>query len=101
MRASHGNFAAKVDTAINPGSAVSVGGSDTALVSANNGRAEITITNDHATQIVYLKLNGAAAELNKGIRLNAAGGSWTTQAYTGAIRAIASGAATTVLVTEI
>jgi hypothetical protein len=89
----------QTDTARNPGSQVSVGAADTLIAAANGDRVEITITNDHATQVVYLKL-GAAGELNKGIRLNAAGGSYTTNAYTGEIRGFASGAATIVLVAE-
>lgn len=101
-----GNFGpgaviASKDTASEPGTAVTVGGTTTSLVAANNVRAEITICNDHATQLVYLKLGTAAAELNKGIRINAAGGSYTTSAYRGAIQAIASGATTVVTVTEI
>jgi len=83
-----------------PGKAVSVGASTTEVAADNPDRAEITVQNDHATQIVYLAL-GAAAVANEGIRLNAAGGSWTSQAFTGAVNAIATGAATGVLVTEV
>lgn len=88
------------DTAKNPGSTVSVGVADGALVASNPARLELTICNDHATQIVYLSLGGTAV-INSGIRLNAAGGSYTTNAYTGAVRAIASGATTGVTITEI
>ena len=95
------NQATQADTAFQGGTTVSVGGTSTSVAAANPTRVEITITNDHASQIVYLKLAAAAAELNKGIRLNAAGGSYTTRAYTGEIRAIASGAATGVLVVEV
>lgn len=90
----------KSDVAKNPGSKVAVGGSDVQLVAANGDRVEVTVVNDHATQIVYLKL-GAAAVLNEGIRLNAAGGSYTTSAFTGEIRAIATGAGTNVTVAEV
>lgn len=83
-----------------PGKAVSVGAASTEVAAANPDRAEITVQNDHATQIVYLAL-GATAVANEGIRLNAAGGSWTSQAFTGAVNAIATGAATGVLVTEV
>lgn len=83
-----------------PGKAVSVGAASAEVAAANADRAEITVQNDHATQVVYLKL-GATAVANQGIRLNAAGGSWTSQAYTGAVNAIATGAATPVLVTEV
>ena len=86
---------------------VSVGGTSTTLVQANKSRCEITIVNDHATQIVYLELNTTdgttvpTATLNNGIRLNAAGGSWTSDAYLGPVAAIATGASTVTLVTEI
>lgn len=90
---------AQSDTA-NQSTAVSVGTSSVTVADANPDRVEITVTNDHATQIVYLCL-GATAESNKGIRLNAAGGSYTTHAYTGVVSAIASGASTTVLVSEV
>jgi hypothetical protein len=93
--------AIQTDTATNPGSAVSVGTASTALVAANPARVEITICNDHATNIVYLSLGSVAAVASQGIRLNAAGGSYTTAAYTGAVTAIASGATTVVTVTEI
>lgn len=89
------------DYADQPGTSVSVGGASTVVAAANPDRAEITVTNDHATQIVYLRLEGAAAVLNQGIRLNAAGGSWTSNAYTGEVRGIATGAATITLVVEV
>lgn len=86
---------------------VTVGGSSGTIVAANISRRELTIVNDHATQIVYLALNTTdgstvpTAALNAGIRLNAAGGSWTTNAYKGPVAAIASGAGTGVTVAEI
>jgi hypothetical protein len=61
---------------------------------------EVTICNDHATQVVYLAL-GATAVANQGIRLSAAGGSYTTSAFTGAINAIATGAGTVVTFAEV
>lgn len=87
-------------TADQPGTAVSVDAASEVVAAANPDRAEITIQNDHATQIIYLSLGGTAA-LNSGIRLNALGGSWTSNAYTGAINGIATGAATVALVTEV
>lgn len=86
-----------------------VTGSTALLVASNISRRELTIVNDHATQIVYLALNTAdgsgattpTAALNAGIRLNAAGGSWTTNAYKGPVAAIATGAGTGVTVAEI
>lgn len=91
----------QTDTATTPATSVSVGAATTSVVAANTGRVEITICNDHATQIAYLSLGAAAAVANTGIRLNAAGGSYTTTSYTGAIQAIATGAATILTVTEI
>lgn len=89
------------DTAKTPASTVTVGTSTTSLVAANPQRVEITICNDHATQVLYLSLGTAAAVASTGIRVNGAGGSYTTRAYTGAIQAIASGATTVVTITEI
>ncbi len=74
---------------------VSVGGTSAQIVAANADRVEVTIVNDHATQVVYLGF-GQAAVLNSGIRLNAAGGSYTTSGFSGAIHAIATGATTAV-----
>ncbi len=49
-------------------------------------RFEITITNDSDT-IIYLKL-GSGATMNSGIRLNAHGGRWQSNAWSGAISAV-------------
>lgn len=94
------NAVAQASAATTPKAAVTVGASDTSIVAANPQRVEVTIVNDHATQIVYLAL-GAAAVANQGIRLNAAGGSYTTNAYTGEIRGIATGAGTVVVYSEV
>jgi hypothetical protein len=57
------------------------------VVAKNQGRREITICNDHATQIAYLAFptddSTPTAALNAGIRLNAAGGSWTSNVWDG------------------
>lgn len=88
-------------TAIQPGTAVSVGGSSTQVSSgAKSSSGTRYFCNDHATQVVYLSL-GAAAALNSGIRLNAAGGNIIIESYTGPVFAIATGAATPVLVAEV
>lgn len=77
-----------------------VAGAASAPVAAQSiGRREITIVNDHATQIIYLQLATAegvapTAVVGQGIRLNAAGGSWTSNMWDGAIACIATGAAT-------
>lgn len=81
-------------------------GATSALVAAENvGRAEITIVNDHAVQVIYLQLATnpdvePTAVANQGIRLNAAGGSWTTNNFDGAIAGIASGAGTGYTIVE-
>jgi hypothetical protein len=86
--------------------AVSVLITSTAIAGKNPGRREITICNDHATQVVYLALATVAATdtpvavVGQGIRLNAAGGSWTSNVYDGPIAAIGSGAATTYTIVE-
>lgn len=87
--------------------AVTVGAASAPVVQANNARVEITIVNDHATQVAYLMLNTTdgtsvpTAVANSGIRLSAAGGSWTSNSYTGPIAAIATGASTVLTVSEI
>lgn len=88
------------DTAKTPTSSATIGGTSAAVVPANAQRVEVTICNDHATQIAYLAL-GATAVLNQGIRLAPAGGSYTTQAFTGAINAIATGATTVLTFAEV
>lgn len=76
-----------------------------AVAAENLGRREITIVNDHATQIIYLQLatvSGTAptAVVGQGIRLNAAGGSWTSNLYKGALASIATGASTIYTIAE-
>lgn len=86
----------KVSSATN--SAVSVGVSSTSVLSSNSSRNEFTVVNDSDT-VIYLKL-GTSAALNSGIRLNAAGGSYTNSTYTGAVTAISSGSSKTLTVVE-
>lgn len=90
----------QADEALNSGSVATVGTVDSNVVTAKGARVEITLTNDHASNVIYLSLGGTAV-VGQGIRLNAAGGSYTTSAYTGAVNAIATGAATPLLVTEV
>jgi hypothetical protein len=75
------------------------------VATENAGRREIAIVNDHATQIIYLQLamlagNAPTAVVGQGIRLNAAGGSWSSNTYKGAIACIATGAATLYTIAE-
>lgn len=95
-----GNGVERTDIAKNPGDGIDVSGSNIQVVAANKDRVEVTLTNDHASQIIYLSLGGTAA-LNAGIRLNPNGGSWSSGAYSGAISAIASGATTRLLRSEV
>lgn len=79
----------------------------TTVVSANISRRELTVVNDHATQVVYLALNVTdgvtvpTAVASSGLRLNAAGGSWTTNAYKGPVAAISVGGTSVLTVAEI
>jgi hypothetical protein len=88
--------------------AASVTTSSSIIVTDNPSRLRITITNN-STNDVSLKLRVSAgagtpadptAVANEGIVLKANGGSWTEDAYTGPVAAIA-GAAVSVAVTEI
>lgn len=88
----------RTDSANVPFGSASIGGTSAWVVSPNPQRVEVTICNDHATQVAYLAL-GTVAALNGGIRL-APGQSYTTGAYTGAIAAIATGAATVLTYAE-
>ena len=54
-------------------SAVSVGSSDTSVLTADAGRLGIILVND-SDEAIYLGF-GTAAVMNKGVRLNSAGGS--------------------------
>lgn len=70
---------------------VTVGNTSTAVVSANVGRVYAGFVND-SDEPIYLAL-GATAVMNKGIRLNAYGGSYEIlpdNLYIGAVSAICS-----------
>jgi hypothetical protein len=91
------------DRAKTSGSAT-VGTTSAVIVADNPNRLQLTITNDHATQIVYLAFATSSASptavSGSGVRLSAAGGQFTTNSYTGPVAAIASGAGTGVTITE-
>ena len=83
--------------------AVSVGVATTVALASNTNRRYALFINNSNVEI-YLKL-GVAAVLNQGIRLNRSGGSYEVSRlngalYTGAVNAIASVAASILLVTE-
>lgn len=85
--------------------AVSVSSStSTKVCDENPGRGELTIVND-SSNVIYLALStdGAAptAVANSGIRLNASGGSYTTNSYTGIVHALAMTGTSVVTVTEV
>jgi hypothetical protein len=95
-----------MSTTVATRSTTGTAGAASAVVATQNiGRREITIVNDHATQVIYLQLATAAgvaptAVVGQGIRLNAAGGSWTSNEWDGAIACIATGAATVYTIVE-
>uniref|UniRef100_A0A6M3XW87 Uncharacterized protein n=1 Tax=viral metagenome TaxID=1070528 RepID=A0A6M3XW87_9ZZZZ len=80
---------------------VSVGVASTAVLAANANRVFAEFVND-SDNVIYLAL-GAAAVMNRGIRLNANGGSFEiglTNLYTGAVKAISGVAAQNLTVSE-
>jgi hypothetical protein len=90
-----------VSSSANAPLSVSIGAADAVLLASNLNRKGVVIVNDSAN-IVYLSF-GATALINKGIRLNANGGSFTMQSMTfttAEIRAIASGAGSNICVQE-
>lgn len=85
---------------------VTVGTGSTVVRPAAGGRQELTLVNDHATQVVYLALQTQpgvppTAVAGSGIRLNPAGGSYTTHIFRGAIAGISVGGASNVTVAEV
>lgn len=89
---------------------VSVLTSSTVVAADNRARTEIIVTNDHASQVVYLAFATAedinqvptapTATANNGVRLNAAGGSWSSTSYTGPVAGISVGGTSVVTVAE-
>ena len=80
-----------------------VTGTTQAALAANKSRRYALFIND-SDAVIYIKL-GAAAVLNEGIRLNAAGGSYEISErlgnmYMGAVNAITAAATKVLLVTE-
>lgn len=84
--------------------AVSVTTSSTAILAANTSRRSVTIVND-GSNVVYLAVTtsfGTAptAVANSGVRLNASGGSWYQEDFSGAVAGIAVGGTSVVTVLE-
>lgn len=89
----------QTDTATAGAGTATVAITDGALLAANSGRVEMTFTNTDATNFICLAL-GTTAALLSGVYL-APKASYTTRAYTGAVRAIASTAPCVVAYAEI
>ena len=83
----------------NDASTVSIGAASAALVAENRERLDVWITNNHATQILWLSLGGTAV-VGEGIKV-AAGETRQISSFMGAINAIATGAATPVALAEV
>lgn len=78
-----------------------VSGTSSTVLAASSGRVYAVFVNDGAVPI-YLSLNGVAAVANKGIRLNASGGSYEinlSNQYVGAVNAITSSSTAVLTVT--
>ena len=72
---------------------------------ANVAREEIVVVND-GSNIVYLQLQtdsgtDPVAVVGEGVRINASGGSWSSNVFKGAVHGIADTADTDVTVVEI
>lgn len=84
--------------------AVNVGTGSTPVLDADVSRRTVILTNDGAN-IIYVALQTTdqppTAVVNKGLRLNANGGTVTLDEFTGAIAAIALTGATNLCVVEI
>ena len=78
---------------------VSIGSSSTEIVDALSTREELVIIND-SDETIYLGLGGLAV-VNRGIRLNANGGSFSTDSWTGAVNGICASGSKNVTVTEL
>lgn len=100
MPVSAATFAVAFTEPINGADAVVVSTSTAEVLAANAARVEATVCNDHSANVVYLAL-GVPAVSGQGIRLNAAGGSYTTPpGYKGTVNAIATGSGTNVCFVE-
>ena len=80
---------------------VSVGSGSTAVLVSNLNRKIANLVND-SDEVIYLAL-GVDAELNKGIRLNAGGGSYeinSTNMFRGTVNAICTSGSKNLCVSE-
>ncbi|KKK63010.1 hypothetical protein LCGC14_2998610 [marine sediment metagenome] len=81
---------------------VTVGASSVAALATSAGRSYVLFIND-SDAAIYLNIFGAAAEMNKGVRLEAAGGTFEMSARKGnlttkAVAAISSAASKNLIV---
>lgn len=77
---------------------VTVGSSTTEIAAANLKRIELVLVND-SSETIYLGI-GASAVMNKGVRLNANGGSYVERNSTAAINGICSSGSKNICVVE-
>lgn len=78
---------------------VTVGNTPTTVIASNSDRRFVVIVND-SDEDVYLNLS-ATAVINEGIRINANGGSYIEDIYTGAISGICASGGKNVTVAEV
>lgn len=82
---------------------IDVGVTSQEVSAENEKRVSVLLQNNHANQNIYLKYNSEAV-VNEGIRLAANGGAYEinlTNPWYGKIYAIASGATTRLMITEV
>ncbi len=82
---------------------IAIGTTSVMVLPANPRRISALIVNDHATNVLYLKL-GKNAVANEGIRINGGGGSYEialTNPWEGEVHGVANGAGTTTLINEV
>lgn len=86
---------------MNVSTGVTVGTSSVDALDASSGRVYAIFVND-STNPIYLSMNGAAAVVGQGVRLNASGGSYEIKLenqYIGQVNAISTGASSNLTVT--
>jgi hypothetical protein len=90
---------ARVQTATNPASFATVGTTSTQLLAPNPSRVALFISNDHATNVLYLRFGTGSAVAASGVRVSP-GATFTADSFAGPVQGIAS-AVTNVGIVEI